>query len=210
VYHGNKVHLEASRDTLVRALQRLSKERQFIFTPIYNIKKLGIWKRFLPRGVNIRHIQWEPETYLSHIAQSDIGVVPNFLPTGPKLLNYWGHKIVENSKIGVRTNINRKDYLNRYKFTSNSGRLYEYALLAKPVVAEPTLSISQDIVHNKDGFLVLTEEGWYSSLKTLIDNPKLRNNLGISFKMNFLAKHSKEHYFEKMQDFLQSIIEPKN
>ena len=202
VYHGNKVHLEAMRDTLAPALKRLSRERSFVFKALYNIRQLGIWKEFVPKGVHIEHIQWDPETYLGHIASADIGVLPNFLPTGPVTANYLFHKLYSKSRINSKLNVNYNDYLHRYKFTSNSGRLYEYALLGKPIVAEPTLSISQDIEHEKSGFLALSAEGWYRHLLTLIDNDDLRKVIGHNLKESFFKNHNKEFYLENIMLFL--------
>lgn len=210
VYHGNKVHLEAMKDTLAPALTELSTERNIVFTAIYNIKKLGMWKRNLPKGVRINHLQWNPDTYLEQIASADIGVIPNFLPTGSRNFNYLVHKVQSKFILGQRLNIDRKDYLHRYKFTSNSGRLYEYALLKKPVVAEPTLSISQDIEHDKSGFLVLTKEGWHNSLLKLIDNAVLRKKVGVSLNLNFFHKHNKEDYLRTIKLFLETILKNKN
>lgn len=209
VYHGNKVHLEAIGETLGPALEKLSYERNIVFSAIYNIRKLGKWKKALPKNVQIRHIQWESATYLNHISEADIGVIPNFLPIGPRKLNYVYHKLFARLKFGTNLNIDEKDYLNRYKFTANSGRLYEFALLEKPVVAEPSISISQDIEHEKTGYLALSSAGWYKYLLKLIDEPDLRRNIGISLKQEFFAKHNKDIYLEGIFNFIQDLYNSK-
>jgi hypothetical protein len=168
VYHGNKVHLEASHRTLLPALGRLAEEFPVRLIAIYNIQELGIWRRFIPKNLSVKHEQWGPESYLKTISNSDIGVIPSFTPQINGKMAYLINKISLSMRDRNTHNINKNDYSIRYKHNSNPGRLHEYAMCSLPVVAEATLSMAQSIEHMHNGFLVLGEEGWYVHLKKLM------------------------------------------
>jgi hypothetical protein len=98
-------------------------------------------------------------------------------------------------------NINKNDYLIRYKHNSNPGRLHEYALCSIPVVAEATLSMAQSIEHMDNGFLVLGEEGWYVYLKKLILDSEYRRTVGEKLHNSFFEKNSIEQNLKNFLDF---------
>ena len=201
VYHGNKVHLEASHRTLLPALERLATEFPIRFVAIYNIQKLGVWKRFVPKNLSVKHQQWDPESYLKTISDSDIGVIPSFTPQINGKMSY----LINKSSLFIRDhrthNINKNDYSIRYKHNSNPGRLHEYALCSIPVVAEATLSMAQSIEHMDNGFLVLGEEGWYVYLKKLILDSEYRRTVGEKLHNSFFEKNSIEQNLKNFLDF---------
>jgi hypothetical protein len=192
VYHGNKVHLEASHQTLLPALERLAEQFPIRFVVIYNIQKLGIWKRFVPKNLLIKHEQWHPESYLNTISKSDIGVIPSFTPQINGKISYLINKSSLTILDRKTHNINKNDYSIRFKHNSNPGRLHEYAICSLPVVAEATLSMAQSIEHMDNGFLVLGEEGWYVYLKKLILDSECRRIVGKKLHNSFFEKNSIE------------------
>lgn len=200
VYHGNKVHLEASNRTLLPALERLAEEFPVRFVAIYNIQKLGVWKRFIPKNLSVKHEQWNPESYLNTIANSDIGVIPSFTPQINGKMSYLINKISLSVRDQKTHNINKNDYSIRYKHNSNPGRLHEYAMCSLPVVAEATLSMAQNIEHMNNGFLVLGEEGWYIYLKELILDSERRKIVGKELHKSFFERNS---VIKSLSNFLE-------
>jgi glycosyltransferase involved in cell wall biosynthesis len=179
-YHGNLIHLNASKDTLMPALNVLSYKYNFVFKPIYNIEKLGMWRVGRPLNVNIVDTQWDENTYYQELTSSDIGVVPNYIPT--KLL-----KKFSNIFRSANYNLNPKDYLIRYKFQSNANRIYDYMELGVPIVAENYPSSSYYIRHGVNGFLVQSYQGWTHYLEQLLVNPDLRRMMGDLSKEEFIV-----------------------
>lgn len=47
-YHGNKEHLEQMSMALRTVLEKFDDEYELCFRAIYNIKKLGLWKKTDP------------------------------------------------------------------------------------------------------------------------------------------------------------------
>jgi glycosyltransferase involved in cell wall biosynthesis len=204
LYHGNKIHLEAMGSTLKPALERLNLEHNIEFTAIYNIAKLGFWKKAVPKNVKVNHIQWTKEDYFRRILNSDIGVIPNFIPEIPSKLNYVLNKFNLHFKYFSGMNINKNDYSLRFKHNSNPGRIYEFAKARKSVVAEATPSMGQEIEHGISGFLVMTENGWFTAISKLIEDPKLRSDLGSNLNSRFLKRHDLEtalyNFYRSLKD----------
>jgi glycosyltransferase involved in cell wall biosynthesis len=152
-YHGNKQHLEESTE-LIEALDSVYGIQ---FWAIYNIKKLGMWNKNLPKKCPVKHIQWQPN--LRVLKYCDIGVVPSLKPTW-KLNN---------------------DYVSRYKYSNNPGRIWVFSQLGIPVIADFTPSSCQIIKDGHNGLLVGTKEGWIRAIKMLFD-VELRNKLSYNLR----------------------------
>jgi hypothetical protein len=127
------------------------------FWAIYNIKKLGMWNNNLPKKCPVKHIQWQPN--LRVLKYCDIGVVPSLKPTW-KLNN---------------------DYVSRYKYSNNPGRIWVFSQLGIPVIADFTPSSCQIIKDGHNGLLVGTKEGWVRAIKMLFD-VELRNKLSYNLR----------------------------
>ena len=180
-YHGNRVHLEAMRGTGVRAaLEELGRRRPVELRAIYNVEASGRAVLGIPDDppVRVRHVQLAPgeapgttvsQTILDELAGVDIGIVPNLLPVH-----------------GVRRALRRTaslepvlayepfDHLLRLKASSNPGRLYPFARLGVPVVADLTPSLAQFVLDGVSGFLAGSAQGWLDALERLADDPGLR------------------------------------
>jgi len=153
-YHGNKQHLEEMTE-LTKALDELAYD--VVFSACYNIQKLGKWKKNRPKRCQVFDRQWTPELY--PIVGYDVGVVPSLKPTW-KLNN---------------------DYVSRYKYSNNPGRIWVFSQLGIPVIADFTPSSCQIIKDGHNGLLVGTKEGWIRAIKMLFD-VELRNKLSYNLR----------------------------
>lgn len=197
-YHGNKQHLSAMRD-LSWALDELAQKHSIEFRPIYNMAKLGRWHKNHPKICPVNHLQWSREILGRELSQCDIGVVPSVLPVS-KFLSRPLWSFISNSE-----GYNGNDYVERFKFSNNPGRIYVFSQLHLPVVADFTPSSCQLIKNGESGFLVGTKAGWYHALESLILDAKLRS----SFAEN-LAKEINEISPDKtFEEFLKTLYEEK-
>jgi glycosyltransferase involved in cell wall biosynthesis len=152
-YHGNKKHLEEAKE-LMEALDEIP---NIEFMAYYNIKKFGLWTKNLPKKCPVNHVQWTGEW--NELTWCDIGVVPSLKPTW-KLTN---------------------DYVSRYKYSNNPGRIWVFSQLGIPVIADFTPSSCQIIKDGHNGLLVGTKEGWVRAIKMLFD-VELRNKLSYNLR----------------------------
>lgn len=200
-YHGNKQHLDAMAD-VAAALDELAKKYDIELWAIYNIEKLGKWKRNIPKICTVRHIQWSEENLVSYLSRCDIGIAPSILPTSsagwrirPLRSYFYNPEGYQNS-----------DYVLRFKYSNNPGRLYVFSQLYVPVVADFTPSACQLIKDGESGFLVGTKEGWYNALEALILSAELRNKFSINLKKFIDENCSTEINFEKFLKFSNNIL----
>ena len=116
-YHGNKLHLHSMKE-VAAALDKLSEKYKIEFRAIYNIEKLGIWRKNAPRRCPVRHIQWEEESQLEHLKECDIGIVPSkiSLPPWSRFLSRFPSSVIANWM-----GYNKNDYLLRFKYSTNPG-----------------------------------------------------------------------------------------
>lgn len=188
-YHGNKAHLNYMSDA-VKALDRLSDKYIIELWAIYNIKKSTQWKKNLPKKCPVKHIQWSEGIYQSELSKADIGVIPAKIPV-KFFLKRFGLK--------------RYDYLIRFKYSNNPGRIYPFSQLGIPVVADFIPSYCQVIQDGKSGFLVYSKEGWYDALEKLILSPELRNQMSRNLKKYINDNCSPGINFRKFLEFIRKI-----
>lgn len=188
-YHGNKVHLDCMSDVR-KALDKLADKYNIELWAIYNIKKLGQWKKNLPKKCPVKHIQWSEDSYYDYLGQADIGIVPAKTPT-KFLFKGFGLK--------------RYDYLIRFKYSSNPGRAYIFSQFHIPVVADFLPSSAQIIQDGESGYLVWSEEGWYNALEKLIISPDLRNKMSRNLKNFIDNNYSPDLNFRKFSEFIKKI-----
>jgi hypothetical protein len=187
-YHGNRVHLESMAGGARRAIEELGRTRPVELVCIYNIEASGRAERGIPDapGVHVRHVQLDPApatgstapaTVLDALADVDIGLVPNLLP-------------VRRRNLALRVTASGDpwllyepfDYLLRFKASSNPGRLYPFARLGIPVVADVTPSLSQFVLDGVSGHLVATAEGWFHALDRLASSAALRSSMAAALR----------------------------
>lgn len=195
-YHGNKVHLNSSRLTLLKAIQKLEKEFKINFHLCYDIKKLGLFKTDLS---SVIHHQWHENIYKELAKKMDIGVCPNLIPVKlPKMLKKFISQSADNS--------NEEDYIHRFKIPSNPGRIISMIMMGLPVIADMYPSACQIINHTEDGFLVSHKNGWYTALKKYILSKELRINHAKKLQKKFDLIYSPNIQNQKLEISLQSFL----
>lgn len=199
-YHGNKQHLDAMRDVSL-ALDELAKKYDIEFWAIYNINKLGKWTRNTPKVCRVKHIQWSESEVVNSLMSCDIGVVPSTVPVSsfssrPLRSFFYNPEGYHNN-----------DYVQRFKFSNNPGRIYVFSQLHIPVVTDFTPSSCQIIKDGESGFLVGTKEGWLEAIEQLILSNKLRNTFSVNLKKDIDFRYSIDLTFGKFLDFLDTLIQ---
>jgi glycosyltransferase involved in cell wall biosynthesis len=189
-YHGNKLHLDFMSDAS-KALDDLSEKYNIEFWAIYNIKNSGEWRKNLPKKCFVKHIQWSGEDCCGYLSQTDIGIVPAKIPVKFFFRGFDVRK--------------KYDYVTRFKYSTNPGRIYPFSKLGIPVVADFMPSYCQLIEDGKSGFLVYSKEGWYSVLEKLINSSDLRNRMSNNLN-NFINNNcSPDINFKGFLEFIEEI-----
>lgn len=196
-YHGNKQHLSAMGD-VSWALDELVKNYDIEFRAMYNIEKLGKWTKNVPKICPVKHLQWSEEGTISEMSKCDIGIVPSVLHNSP----FWGRPI--RTFIINDEGYHNHDYVQRFKFTNNPGRIQVFSQFSVPVVADFTPSACQIIKDGESGFLVGTKEGWYCAIESLIKDYKLRNRFSKNLQLKFL-EITPDTTFNKLVDLIKEM-----
>ena len=208
-YHGNKIHLNCMID-LSRALDELADKYNIEFWTMYNIKKLGEWEKNLPKKCPVKHIQWSKENYYTYLSQCDIGVVPAKISINLSRGKLASRFLSSFLFFSNWARYNKDDYLVRYKYSTNAGRVYPFSQFHIPVVAEFMPSYCQVIQNKYSGFLVYSREGWYDALEKLIINPDLRNKMSRNIK-NFIDNNCSPNInFKNFLKFINTLKKRKN
>ena len=207
-YHGNKEHLHCLAPTVTRALDSLSRHYQLEFWAMYNITRLGRWRRGLPRRIPVRHIQWSEQAYYDELAQADIGIANNAIPLNA--LAPWLSQLPGlPARLGgypYRSN----DYLVRYKYSTNPSRIYVFGMLGIPVVYDFSPSSSQLIRDGVNGYLAQGRAGWRWALEQLITQPQLRQTMGQQLQRTVQEDFSTEATFTRFNQRLVELIHTKH
>lgn len=201
-YHGNKVHLNCMVDAS-KALDELFNKYDIEFWAMYNIKQLGKWTINTPKKCPVKHIQWSEETYHKYLAKCDIGIAPAKTP-----ISLWRGKLVSRVLSSFLINwpsYNKWDYLMRFKYATNPGRIYIFSQLHIPVVAEFVPSFCQVIQDSHSGYLGYSKEGWFDALEKLINSVELRDKMSKNLK-EFIDKNcSPDINFENLLNFISLL-----
>lgn len=185
-YHGNRAHLEAMAQTATPAIEELGRTRRVRLVVVTNIERHGRPERGLPdpRLVEVEHVQFElgppgglAPSFRAALERADIGIVPNLMPLER-------HRDALRATAGDDPRIAYEpfDWLVRFKASSNPGRLYPFARLGIPVVAEFTPSLAQFVDDGVSGSLVATPEGWFEALERLASSATLRATMAKALR----------------------------
>lgn len=194
-YHGNLFHLNCIYPHITDVLEQLAKEYDIEFAAIYNIKNFGKWTLGRPKKLKVIDIQWNNRVYENEFPKIDIGLVPALIPT-----NFSKTKLFDKFLF----NAHNSDYIQRYKISSNPGRLYPFAFYKIPVVADCIPSHSEVIDHEVSGFIAISKFGWLNAIEKLIKDENLRKYLGDNLykttkgKLNPIA--AKENLFKQLKN----------
>lgn len=201
-YHGNKLHLHCMK-TLSEALDLLSEKYNIEFRPIYNIKKLGVWKLNRPKKCTVVDMQWNESSFYNDLHDCDIGVVPSMIPVPETRAKIFTRTFI--SYIWNRIGYFRDDYILRFKYSTNPGRLYVFSQLGVPVVADFVPSHVQMIQDGISGRLVYSKESWYQAIEEMILDAKKRTTYSTNLQ-NFINTHySPDLNFEYLMKFIFNL-----
>lgn len=201
-YHGNKVHLNCMADAS-KALDELVNKYDIELCAMYNIKQLGKWSINTPKKCPVKHVQWSEENYHEYLAKCDIGIVPAKISINPHR-GKLASRLLSSFLINWPS-YNKWDYLMRFKYATNPGRVYVFSQLHIPVVAEFAPSFCQIIQDGHSGYLVYSKEGWFSALEKLINGAELRYKMSKNLK-EFIDKNcSLDINFKNLLDFISLL-----
>lgn len=195
-YHGNRDHLELMIDSVCPALEKLSSNFHITLNCIYNVKQLGefSWK---PKSENIRVncIQWSEKAYIEHLKNSDIGIVPNFIPFKPDESGF-------DRTMKERNLSHEHDLKFRYKPTTNMGRILVFAQLGIPVISDMFPSATEVIRHGENGLLATDAASWFVHLNYLAKNATERRRMAS----NMYNVFRKEYHWDVMNKRLVTFL----
>jgi len=198
-YHGNMIHMEAMVPRITQAIAVLGREIPLELWAMYNIEKRGQWQSPSHKnlGFSVKHIQYSSENYARYMAHVDIGLVPQLIPVRKnRLLRYLigtlDHRYMEKSK----------DYLLRFKETTNIGRHLVFAQYKIPVVSDMSPAACALIEEGMDGFVAFHTQSWYRALQSLAVSSDLRDKMG----KRLYEKYKKKYTHEKLNEELITLI----
>jgi hypothetical protein len=201
-YHGNKVHLHAFFPHLTQALEHLADRHELELRVVYDRETLGAWKIGRPTHPRLRvtEVQWSPKAVESVLLDADIGLVPSLQPLQHRRFLKWMGKYSSQAYLD-----DPNDYLLRFKYSTNPGRLFVYSELGVPVVADFVPSSSQFVFHGYSGLLACSAAGWENAIEQLIVDPALRQTLAENLTRTFDARASRTRVFEGFLAFLDPL-----
>lgn len=178
-YHGNRLHLEEMRRTVVPALEELAKKYSFRLHAHYNYEEQGLWKPSPKLAPIVDHHQWQGDLTWKKLSQVDIGIVPNLMPAPNFALPIRVARVIR--RLGIWRAFQRSDdTILRFKFNSNPGRIYPFAAYSIPVVADLFPSSSEVLMGGELGHLAFDQASWTTALQELLQDGELRLKLGSS------------------------------
>jgi hypothetical protein len=192
-YHGNTLHLNEMSKTVVPALQNLSKKYDIKFLAMYNGNKPTGSERWYIDTLEIEHINWSMENYKLHLANADIGIVPNNLIISTEQYN------------AINENKNNDNYMLSFKMPSNPGRFITFGQLGIPVVADFFPSAIQ-YLQEGTGYVAHSISGWEYCLEQLIISADLRQKMGDRLQKLVKEKFDFKIQNKKFVNFLEGLV----
>lgn len=201
-YHGNKIHLMASKERLMPAIELLAQKYQVELWLMYDLKSLGEWDyNASSKNLYIKHIQWSDDGYEKYMSQVDIGVVPSLIPVKNASLLKITFKSLFN-----KFNENNSDYLLRFKVTSNVGRGLVFAQLKVPVIMDMTPSALQFISDSENGYVCYSLDSWQRAFFNLAENQEHRSEMAENLFKEFKVHYSSKIVNKSFMNFLLKYI----
>lgn len=196
-YHGNRMHLDYADKNLKDALKILVKEG-YQFKAIYDIKNLGKSSNEFITD----HIQWDINTWKSHIANSTIGICPSS--------HYGGMIPMRIANFITSRGGFTDDIIIRNKTTNNAGRAFVFHQLKIPIAAEisgPHFHIMGD---DESGALCYTKESWLKSIKEIANNKDLQESYANKAFDNMEKLYNPENWCKKLVNKIKNLYLQKN
>lgn len=200
-YHGNLDHLKNFPLFLKSALEELNKQIQIKLITVYDVKKLGLWKKSRP-DIEVEHVQWGLDTIENSLLRCDIGIVPGLVPISEKSKAFL-FNILKLVQSGAKDHKN--DYLLRFKNCTNAGRAFVFHQLGIPVISD-FMPPSFHILGNPDcGFLAHSEQGWFLALKNLSESATLRQETAQKALEEFSRFYNPLKWSERLYQDIENL-----
>ena len=201
-YHGNKIHLESMLPRITDAIKKLNQDIPVELWAMYNIKGLKISKKIVSKkvGFKVKHIQFSYKNYIDFLSKVHIGIVPQLIPYYDNIIS----RIIALKSIN-KYNQGKDDYTLRFKDTSNLGRHFIFFQLKVPIISDMTPSALTFIKNETNGFLAHSTNNWYSYLKLLSQNKKLRNTIAENAHNDWFNEYSHDKLNLKLISILKNL-----
>ena len=98
------------------------------------------------------------------------------------------------------------DYCFRFKNKSNAGRCFVFHQLGIPVIADLTPSNFHIMGDNKNGYLVMSKNGWLKAMHKLAD-PEHRNEIAKNAKSIFESLYNPKDWAKRMVNELRGMLD---
>lgn len=86
-------------------------------------------------------------------------------------------------------------------------KFLEASSAKKPGVYQKIRQYEEVIENGKNGFLASTSDEWYNSLKTLIDDVKLRKQMGEEAYNTIVSKHTIQAHVKEYADLFKKVLD---
>lgn len=199
-YHGNKMHLEEFHPHIKKAIEEVAKTIPLKMIAVYNIKKLGKWKKGRP-DIDIEDIQWDIETIEKQLIRADIGIVPSNISLSPftKTIILGAEKLFH-PKFGFSN-----DYLLRFKNNSNAGRAFVFHQLNIPVISDLSPSNFHILADIDSGYIANGQESWTSALFDLANSANRRALVSENAYKEFKRKYDPIAWAKRLYDEILTL-----
>lgn len=202
-YHGNKLHLQNFRPHITNALINLSKRHELELVAVYNVEKLKPWKTELEQHFPVRHVQWSEEAVVESLKACDIGLVPNLVHVERSTSSLFSR--LRHALQPCPYNCRWHDYVHRYKYSTNPGRLYVFSQLGIPIVSDFTPSSAHFLQDGLNGRVVDGVKGWEQAIEELIRSPLLRQTYADNLHAYISSHYTIEQNADTLLAFLTSL-----
>lgn len=197
-YHGNPNHLNHFTLSLNAALEKISKNHQIellIFKS--KLSPMSDWVTEKP-NIPIKYIDFNLNTFSKNIHNFDIGLVPN-------VSSFSIGKQDDNFKQGIY----RSDLEIRFKNKSNIGRSLVLIQHGVPVVCDITPS-NMSIFHDpNNGYAVLSKDGWYHAIKSLMSHEE-RNRIAQNAHKQYLKLYNPIDWAKNLHQKIKELHNERN
>ncbi|MGC9396703.1 MAG: glycosyltransferase family 4 protein, partial [Anaerolineae bacterium] len=146
-----------------------------------------------------------PQTWLHIGGQLDLG--PAFEPFWDRIRRTPYVTWRELPQIIAQTDINLAPLEpdNPFCRAKSEIKFVEAALVGVPTVASRVEAYEHAITHGQDGLLAITSDEWRDALRTLLDHPDQRRDLGDAARRAIYARYTPEQRAEELWGILDHI-----
>ena len=163
---------------------------------------------FLQALPSILKIMYEyPDVILKIVGYLDIDTVPQDLQSRVITLPFmkWTRLLKNSAKDYI--NIAPLDISNPFCHAKSELKYFEAAIVGVPTIASATDTYKRCITHGLNGMLAWNDDEWYTSLKTLLDDKNLYNQISKNAYDHVMEHYSPEAIAKEAMAAYKNIIE---